>query len=90
MDVYRENKSKGLEIIGISLDEDGWDVVKPFAQRFKITYPVVMGSAKVVTEFGQIHAIPTTFIVDKEGNIAKRHVGYLPKPLFEKLIKDLL
>jgi peroxiredoxin len=90
LDVYKENKSKGLEIVGISLDEEGWEVVRPFAERFKITYPVVMGTGRVVTDYGDIRAIPTTFIIDKEGNIAKRHVGYLPKPLFEKIIKELL
>jgi peroxiredoxin len=90
LEVYQQNKSKGLEIVGISLDQSGWDVVKPFVEKAKITYPVVVGDAKLADAYGGINAIPTTFVVDKKGNIVKQHVGYLDKKAFEKIVKDLL
>ncbi len=90
LEVYQQYKSKGLEIVGISLDQEGWKPVKPFIDRYKITYPVVVGDAKLAEAYGGIDAIPTTFIVDKKGNIAKRHIGYMDKKTFEDLIKDLL
>ncbi|HEY6952062.1 MAG TPA: TlpA disulfide reductase family protein, partial [Bacteroidota bacterium] len=47
IDVYEKYKSKGLEIVGISLDQGGWDDVKPFVKKYNISYPVVLGNDKV-------------------------------------------
>lgn len=90
MEVYKEYKSKGLEIVGVSLDQEGWDVVRPYLGRMPITYPVVVGDADLADAYGGIDAIPATFIVDKRGNVAKRHIGYLNKSDFEKIVKSLL
>ena len=90
LDVYKQYKSKGLEIVGISLDQDGWTPVKPFIESHKITYPVVVGDGELADAYGGIDGIPTTFIVDKKGNITKRHIGYMDKTSLENLIKGLL
>ncbi len=90
LEVYKEYKSKGFEIVGISLDQDGWKKVNPFVERFKIDYPIVMGNLKVVEAYGNFNAIPTSFLVDKKGNIVDEHVGYLSKEDLIKLIKPLL
>jgi cytochrome c biogenesis protein CcmG/thiol:disulfide interchange protein DsbE len=90
LEVYQQYKSKGLEIVGISLDQSGWDVVKPFVAKAKITYPVVVGDGTLANAYDGIEAIPTTFIVDKKGNIIKKHVGYMSKDDLKKLIAGLL
>jgi thiol-disulfide isomerase/thioredoxin len=90
LEIYEKYKGKGLEIVGISLDEEGWRVVTPFVQRFKINYPVVIGDGKVARAYGNIEAIPASFFVDKKGNIVERHIGYLSKENLEKKIKPLL
>lgn len=90
LEVYNKYKSQGLEIIGISLDEGGWRAVKPFIGRFNITYPVVLGTRYVVRDYGGITGIPTTFIVDRKGNVVSGHVGYFPKDLFETEIEKVL
>ncbi len=90
LEVYDEYKSKGLEIVGISLDSDGWESVKPFVNKYGITYPVVLGDMKTIRNYGGITAIPTTFIVDRKGNVAVRHVGYMSKSDFLRQVKQLL
>ena len=87
VDVYEKYKSKGLEIVGISLDEGGWHDVKPFVKEYNISYPVVLGNNRVARDYGNIDAIPTTFIVDKHGNIVSRHIGYMKEEDFENEIK---
>ena len=77
--VYDANKSKGLEIIGISLDEDGWSKVNPFVEKYKMNFPVVLGTMEIVRLYGGIEGIPTTFVVDKDGYIAGMQVGMLSK-----------
>jgi peroxiredoxin len=90
IEVYNMYKSKGFEIVGIALDEDGWSKVAPYIEKIKMNYPVVLGSAKVVQQYGGIEAIPTTFIVDKNGYIAASQVGVLSKELLVQKLKSLL
>ena len=90
IEVYNTYKSKGFEIVGIALDEEGWSKVAPYIEKVKMNYPVVLGSAKVVQQYGGIEAIPTTFIIDKNGYIADSQVGLLSKELLEKALKSLL
>jgi thiol-disulfide isomerase/thioredoxin len=90
LEVYKSYKSKGLEIIGISLDETGWDVVKPFLEKYKITYPVVVADGKVVHDYGGINAIPTTFVINRDGNVVSGHRGLLPKAQLEKILREVL
>ncbi len=90
LEVYAKDKSKGLEIIGISLDQGGWDDVKPFVKKLNISYPVVLGNDRIARLYGNIEAIPTTFIIDKNGTIVDQHVGYMKAEDFENKIKGLL
>ncbi len=90
IDVYKKYKSKGLEIVGISLDQGGWNDIDPFVKKMNINYPVVLGNDQVAQDYGNIEAIPTTFIVNKEGHIVDRHIGYMNKEDFEKTIKSYL
>jgi peroxiredoxin len=90
LEVYKQYKDKGLEIVGVSLDQEGWEVVKPYVDQSKMSYPVVVGDGALAEAYGGINAIPATFIIDKKGNVAKRHVGYLSKSEFENVVKSLL
>ena len=88
--VYEAYKSKGLEIIGVSLDEDGWSKVNPFVEKYKMNFPVVLGTMEIVRQYGGIEGIPTTFVVDKDGNVAGMQVGMLSKEALEQKVNSLL
>ena len=94
LDVYEKYRGKGLEIVGISVDRDGWQVINPLVRKMKITYPVVLGNEDVTEAYGRIggaiNAIPTTFFVDRNGRVFLRHVGGMPREDFEKTVKSLL
>jgi len=90
IDMYEQYKDKGLEIVGISVDDNGWSEVKPFVEKYKINYPVVLDNGSVARAYGNISAIPTTFIVDKEGNLVDRHIGLMKREMLESLIKSNL
>ncbi len=80
----------GLVIIGISLDRRGPESVKKFVAKQGMNYPVLMGDAAVVEAFGNFDAIPTTFIIDRAGNIRERKTGGMPAAEFEKLVRQYL
>lgn len=90
IDLYSQYKDQGLEIIGIALDQDGERKVPAFAASNNINYTVLLGGEEVSDLYGGISAIPTTFVLDRDGNIVKKYIGYREKTVFEKDIKELL
>jgi thiol-disulfide isomerase/thioredoxin len=89
-EVYKKYRAKGFEIIGISLDQDGWNSVSSFVKKYGIPYPVVLGDGKVVDQYGGFEFIPTSFLVDQQGNIVDQHTGAWSKAVLEKKLKGLL
>lgn len=89
-ELYEEYGDSGLEIVGVALDKGGASTVGPFAREMGITYPVVMGNTEVASLYGGVRAIPTTFIIDRDGVIVSKAVGYRDKAFFEEIIKELL
>jgi cytochrome c biogenesis protein CcmG/thiol:disulfide interchange protein DsbE len=83
-------KDRGFAVLGVSLDEEGWGVVKPYVAERKINYRMVIGSEEVSTIYGGIDSLPTTFMIDKEGKIAAIHTGLVSKATYQKEIEDLL
>ena len=49
--------------------------MKPYLAKNKIAYPIVMAGQKLAEAYGGIEGIPTTFFVDRKGNIVSKHVG---------------
>lgn len=81
---------KKLVVIGISLDTDTKDDVIPFIKKYGINYPVAFGNMEVVQAYGNIQAIPTSFIIDQKGNIVDTHVGLVDKMVYINKIEQLL
>jgi len=88
--LFDEYGDKNLAIIGISTERGQADTVKSFASLYGINYPVLIDDGFVSREYGPIVSIPTTFIVDKNGNIAEKIIGRRRKDYFENIIKPLL
>jgi len=84
----KDYEKKGLEIVGISLDKTE-SVVKEFFDKNGINYIVVMGNNDLGDKYGGISGIPTTFIIDRKGNIVNKHIGATLKEDFEADIKKL-
>jgi len=88
--------SAGLVIIGVATDsnKNGPDaaIVKKFlaAAKPKITYQIVMDNGDIEAAFGGMDAIPTTFIIDRDGLIRDRKVGSIPTAEFEKRLLPYL
>jgi thiol-disulfide isomerase/thioredoxin len=72
-----------LQVIGVSQDEAPPATVAKFAADHQMNYPVVMSTPEIEQLFTSIHALPTSFVVDRDGRIAQRHVGMLNASLTE-------
>jgi peroxiredoxin len=91
MDIQRQNKDKGFEVLGVAMDDDGWEAVKPFAAEVKMNYRVVIGNDETARKYGGVDSLPTTFLIDRDGKVAAVHVGLdATKKEYEDAVQQLL
>lgn len=91
VELKNEYKDKGFEVIGISVDQSNTiNKVKPFMEQYNINYPVAYANNEVIQNYGGIDAIPTSFVINKEGKIISKHVGLMPKAQYIKEIEEAL
>lgn len=64
--------------------------LKPLMRQLGMNYPVVMGNPKTVNDYGGITAIPTTFVIDRQGNVVTAYEGFTDQGTFESVIDPLL
>ncbi len=82
------HKSQGLTVIGISMDQNA-AVVKAYAEEAGLDFPLVMGTPKVAAAYGAV-GLPTTVIIDREGNAVQGLVGRRSREEFAAVIEPLL
>ena len=90
VELQKQYGKDGLVVLGVSLDKEGPAAVKKFMTKTPMNYGIVMADDKIAEAYGGIEAIPTTFIIDRQGKIVAKHVGLTDKAEFEKEIKPLL
>lgn len=89
-DMERQNKDQGFAVLGVAMDDEGWEVVKPFLSELKVNYRVVVGNDETARKYGGIEALPTTFFIDRNGKIAAVHQGLVGRKEFDDGIRELL
>lgn len=72
-DKYRDS----LVVVGVSEDEGSVDAVRQFAAEHRINYPIVMSTPELKKNFSGVYALPTTFLLDRDGRLVQKHVGLL-------------
>lgn len=90
MDFEQKFKDRGFAVIGVAMDDEGWEVVKPYIEKMKVNYRIVVGDEMTAARYGGIDAMPSTFIIDREGKIASVHLGLVSKSIYEHDIEQLL
>ncbi len=82
-------RKQGLAVIGVSMDDKGMKIVKPFLAEKKIEYPVVIGTDSLAKRYN-LGSMPMTLLIDRNGRIALSHTGLVDKDDFEHHIRELL
>lgn len=97
----QERYGDDLAVVGLNVDEGGWEeVVAPFLQRRgDINYPVVRSDppARIlfntiidVPPLGKVSALPSSFLIDRQGRLVSKYVGGGTTPQVERDIQRLL
>ncbi|MAO65107.1 MAG: alkyl hydroperoxide reductase [Balneola sp.] len=91
MDLYQKYKNEGYVTLGVSIDEQGESVVRPFMEEFNVTYPMYIDTdGTVMDKYGPTMGIPTTYIIGRQGKLRYFAVGAVSKKELEPRIKELL
>ncbi len=90
MDFEKTYKDRDFAVLGVSMDDDGWQSVKPYVRDRKINYRMVIGTDELAQLYGGVDSLPTTFIIDRDGRIAAHHIGLVGKSDYENEILSLL
>jgi len=90
---------KGFTTLGVAMDEEGKKVVDPYVhttqfnvagQPSLMNYPIVLGSDDIATQFGGLLGMPTSYLINREGKIAKKYVGALNEAQIKKDVETQL
>ena len=82
---------RGFAILGVSVDEPGWEVVRPFLDQRPVNYRIALAdTTDRLAPFGPINILPTTWLIDRKGRIAAEHVGLVDRGAIEADIQQLL
>ena len=73
--LYDRHKAQGFVVIGLSVDAEGTSVVKPFVKEYGLTFPIGLDPKMDVAEKFSVRALPSTFLIDKEGKILAMALG---------------
>lgn len=88
--LQKELSENGFSVIGLSVNKDGRHVVKQLVESNKINYPVLLSNKKAISGFGRIALIPTSFLVNSNGEITNEYHGYVEYQQLKQNITPLL
>lgn len=88
--VYRARRDDGFVIVGIATDRWAEDRVREFVREHDITYPILLATGEVVRAYGGVTALPESFLIDREGRIRHRVVGYFAEPALRAAVDRML
>ena len=90
IDLYDQYRARGFEMLGISLDEDGLEVIKPFIEQLGVNYTILLAEPGVVEEY-KLTAIPSAYLINRVGRIVQVFDGAQgEKAIYEKALQELL
>jgi thiol-disulfide isomerase/thioredoxin len=89
-DVSTRYAKQGLAVLGMSVDESGPATVKRFASQLGVRFTIAMANDDMLDAYGPIRVIPTTFFINRKGEIVRRVVGYIDGETMEGYVREIL
>ncbi|MFZ6747046.1 TlpA family protein disulfide reductase [Undibacterium sp. JH2W] len=83
IETYNKYNKQGLEFVAVAMSYDAPNYVLNYAETRKLPFHVALDlEGKLARAFGEVKLTPTTYVIDKQGNVLKRYVG---EPSFSEL-----
>lgn len=91
--LQRDYGPRGFRLVGVGMDLEGAKVLEPFAYSMELNYPVLLADARIIeghSVFGPIRALPTTYLLDREGKVLGAWQGVAPHGAVAEAIEKAL
>jgi cytochrome c biogenesis protein CcmG/thiol:disulfide interchange protein DsbE len=88
IEAYKDLKAKGLEILGLSVENGPPAKLREWTEKVGINYPVAVATPQVVAAYQPGDYVPSTIIVDRKGQVRYRNVGAMDKETLARLFKE--
>jgi peroxiredoxin len=88
--IYRERAQDGFTIVGIATDVYARDRIRQFLDEHDITYPTLLATPGVIRDYGGIDALPESFLLDRDGRIRHRVIGFFAEPALRAAVNRML
>ena len=86
--MQKDFEARGLSVIGVSYDDTA-DLIQDFQKDIPQSYQIVLGGREVGSQM-PASPLPTTYIIDRQGNVRDKLIGERSRAAFEAIIKPLL
>lgn len=87
--VQKRYEPQGLVVMGLSVDEDTPAEVKKFVQKMGVSFRIAMADERVLDLYGPVRSIPTTFFINRHGEVVRRVVGYIDEETLDGYVQEL-
>jgi len=81
---------QGVEVIGVSVDEDGWPAIKAFRADTPVDYRLALASDEIAGAFGGVTSLPMTYVLDRNGRVTMKTTGLLESNALTEQVRALL
>lgn len=79
----------GLVVIGVSVDDMEPERIQRFVDRLGVKFRIALANDEMLDAYGPLRALPTTYFIDREGQVARRVVGYIDEETLEAYVKEI-
>ena len=76
--LHKEFASRGVAVLGVGMDDEGAEIVRPFLKKHPMDYAVGLGSAAMMTQY-KLDLLPVTLVFDRSGKQVQRFEGFTPE-----------
>jgi thiol:disulfide interchange protein DsbD len=88
--VHRDFAAKGVAVVGVAMDEEGAERVKPFLAQHPMDYSIALGNDSLAKQFNTEEGLPVTVVYDRAGKEIKRFTGFLSEPDLLSAVQSVL
>ncbi len=89
-ELQKEYERKGLQFVGIALDDDGIAKIKPYVESVNLPFPTLLPDRSIVASYGEMNVIPVTYLIDRKGVVRAHYVGMRKREVVEDMVRPLL
>ena len=87
---HKKYADRGFRVVSINIDDNEGQKMAAIYQKFDINYPMLMDDGTSEQKFGGLQALPTSFLLTREGKVCKAFVGLFPAKVVEaEILKEL-